>query len=277
MFIHQLAHELNQMGERALLWRTGPIVPLGPRSWLKWRLTRGPMLTHPSLNTPLARRRDLTDQSIVIYPELVPGNPLRAKNVVRWLLYKPGLSQPYDFGPDEMFFRVGEMFDLPEVTGGATDLYLYSIHPAYRNENRPDRKGVCYTVRKGNARPRIPETEQDGAICIDGMSHAEVNEVFNQCDTFYSYDEATMYSQFAALCGCRSIIVPGLYGSREDWVRNNRIGRYGVAYGTDPAELKHADATRDLLLQDLRAREMEGSETVRRFINLTKQRFWDGS
>lgn len=274
MFMHQLAHELNEQGETALLWRIGPIIPLGLRGRLRWLRTRGPMLTHPALNTPLARRRDLTADSIVIYPELVPGNPLKAKNVVRWLLYKPGLRHPYDFGPDEMFFRVSEMFDLPEVTGGAPDLNLYSIHPAYRNESRPGRKGTCYMVRKGDAKPRIPDTETAEAICIDGMSHEQINEVFNRCDRFYSYDEATMFSLFAALCGCQSIVVPGLYDSHDEWVQNNSVFRYGVAYGTAPAELAHADATRDLLLEDLRAREAEGSETVRRFVELTKKRFW---
>lgn len=274
MFMHYLADELNRQGEHALLWRMGPIVPLGVRGWLKWRLNRGPMFTHPALNAPFARRRDLTDESIVVYPELAPGNPLKLKNVVRWLLYKPGLRHPYRFGPDEMFFCVDEMFDLPEVTGGAPRLNFYSIPPAYKNENRLNRKGVCYMVRKGNAKPRIPETESSDAICIDGMSHEQANEIFNRCDTFYSYDEATMFSQFAALCGCRSIVVPGLYPSREEWARSYKIARYGVAYGMDQSELDHADRTRDLLLEDLQARMAEGQELVRQFIALTRQRFW---
>lgn len=276
IFQHQLAHELNRMGERALLWRVGSIVPLGPRGWLRWRMKRGPMLTNPDLETPLAHRSDLTPESIVIYPELVPGNPLKARNVVRWMLYKPGLRHPYDFGSDEMFFRAGEMSDIPEMTGGAPDLYMWKLNPAYRNEQRPDRKGVCYLVRKGDAKPRLPETEAPGAIRVDGMSHAEMNDVFNRCETFYSYDEATMYSQFAAITGCTSVVVPGLFASREEWVAHHPNGRYGVAYGTAPSELEHARATRHLLLEDMRARERESLETVRRFVELTRRRFWDG-
>jgi len=51
----------------------------------------------PRQNTPQVRSRtvaahpDLFDRSIVIYPEVVAGNPLRARNVVRYLLNKPGL------------------------------------------------------------------------------------------------------------------------------------------------------------------------------------------
>lgn len=275
MFMHHLVDELNRLGERAFLWRTGPIVKLGPRGWLHYKLNRGPMKTNAALDTPIARRRDFTSRSVVVYPERVPSNPLKARNVVRWLLYKPGLLYPYDFGRDEMFFKAGEMSDLPELTGGAPDLYLWKINPAYRNENRPDRKGVCYMLRKGAQKPRIPETEVDGAICIDGMSHAQISDVLNRCHTFYSYDEATMYSQFAVIAGCTSVVVPGLFASRQEWAAQHPNGRYGIAYGTDPAELDHARATAPQLITNMQAREAEGVDTVRRFVDLTRQRFWN--
>lgn len=166
------------------------------------------------------------------------------------------------------------MSDLPEVTAGAPDLYLWKINPAYRNENRPDRKGVCFLVRKGEKKSRIPETETAEAIQVDGMSHEKMNEVFNRCDIFYSYDEATMYSQFAAICGCTSVVVPGMFSSREEWAASHPNGKYGIAYGNSPAELDHARKTQPLLLEDMRKKEEESLETVKNFIRLTKQRFW---
>ena len=277
IFMHNLVHELNRMGERAFLWRVGPIVPLGPRGLLRWWLRHERMTSNPDLDTPIARRRDLTPDSIVVYPELVPGNPLKARNVVRWLLYKPGLRHPYRFTENEMFFRVGEFTDLPELTGGAPDLLMWKLNPVYRNENRPDRKGVCYLVRKGDAKPRLPETEHPDAIRIDGKSHEEIAAIFNRCETFYSYDEATMYSQFAAIAGCTSIVVPGLFSDRAAWAAAHPNARYGVAYGTDPAEIAHARATRHLLLEDMQARERDSLETVRNFVALTRARFQPGA
>ena len=274
IFMHNLVHELNRMGERAFLWKAAPVYKPGRRQRLWNWLRPEPMVTNPLLVTPVARRRDLSADSIIIYPELVRGNPLKARQVVRWLLYKPGLLHPFDFGPGEMFFRAGAMSDMPDVTGGAPDLYLWKINPVYRNENRADRKGVCYMVRKGKDKPRIPETEAPDAIQIDGLSHAEMNEIFNRCDTFYSYDEATMYSQFAAICGCTSVVVPGMFSSREEWAGKHPKGRLGIAYGTDPTELEHARATRHLLLKDLQQKEEESLETVRNFVTLTHQRFW---
>ena len=89
-------------------------------------------------------------------------------------------------------------------------------------------------------KPRIAETR--GAIPIDGLSHEEIADIFNRCSVFYSYDEATFYSQYAAICGCLSVVVPGLYSSREEWVASHPIARYGVAYGLD--DLDHARRVR---------------------------------
>lgn len=272
--MHNLVHELNCLGEKAFLWKAQPIYKQGRRQRLRSWLSPEPMTTNPVLDTPVARQKDLTENSIVVYPELVQGNPLRAQHVVRWLLYKPGLLHPYSFGSDELFFRAGAVSDLPELTGGAPDLYLWKINPAYRDENRPNRKGTAYMVRKGKEKPRIPETESENAIQVDGMSHKQLNEVFNDCDTFYSYDEATMYSQFAAICGCTSVVVPGMFGSREEWVAKHPKGKYGIAYGNTPAELEHARTTRHLLLEDLRKKEEAGLATVSDFVKLTREQFW---
>lgn len=274
IFMHHLAHELNNLGERAFLFQAGPIYKPTPFQKFRSRLFPEPMITNPLLDTPTAEQSDVYPGSIVVYPEVTQGNPLGAQHVVRWLMYKPGLVHPFIFNQDEMFFRAGAMSDVPSLTGGAPDLYLWKVNPSYRNENRPGRQGTCYMVRKGKDKPRILETEAPDAVCIDNMSHAEINDVFNRCETFFSYDEATMYSQFAAICGCTSIVVPGMFASREAWVANHPNGRFGVAYGTTLSEVQHAHRTRALLLKDLQRKERDSLDTVRNFVTLTKQRFW---
>ncbi len=276
LYTHNLVNTLNALGEKAFLWPARhPLRYPTLRNWLRreWRFMSSSYLVNPELDTPLASRDDLNDRAVVIYPEIILGNPLRARNVVRWLLYNPKLHTHYRFGPDEMFFRAGEFCDVPELTGGAPDLFMWTVNRIYRNEQRADRKGVCYMLRKGKNKPRIPETEVDSAVQVDGLSHAELNEVFNRCDTFYSYDEATMYSQYAALCGCTSVVVPGLFGSRAEWTENHKLGSYGVAYGTSPEELAHARATRHKVAELLQEQENESVDSVRRFVALTQERF----
>jgi hypothetical protein len=282
IWLHNLVHTLNELGESAFLWPFGRSLPhvLSPR-WLRGelRLLYGKFAVNSALQTPVASPFGLDDATVVVYPEIVVGNPLRARNVVRWLLYNPELRPElvsrdrFGFGLEDRYFRAGAFCDVPELTGGAPDLFLWTINPAYRNEHRPDRKGVCYIVRKGSHKVRIPETEIESAVQVDGLSHAEMNEVFNRCETFYSYDEATMYSQYAALCGCTSVVVPGLFGSRAEWVKHHKLARLGVAYGTSPEELEHARSTRDgveaLLQQEMEA----GINSVRNFIRLTREQF----
>lgn len=277
IFMHELVHALNTLGEEAYLWPMAPIYDPGLRKRVKSVFSSPKYDLDPHLNTPLARKSDLrAPNAVVVYPEIVRGNPLRIENVVRWLLYTPGDQHPYEFTENEMFFRVFEKADLPEITGGAPDLFLYKINPIYRNENRPSRSGACYVVRKGHRKPRLAETEDPTAIDIDGMSHEEINDVFNRCEFFYSYDEATMYSQFAVVCGCLSVVIPGEHESRAEWSQKNELGRYGIAYGLDTSELDHARQTQSQLLELLRAKQEAGLDTVRRFIALTRERFLPG-
>lgn len=280
IFLHLLAHTLNDLGESAVIWpwHVPPRLTIKalirqilrrPRNLFSINRAGQKLKTNPHLITPQARYSDLRKDSIVIYPEVTLGNPLNAQNVVRWLLYTPGIRNPFQFTEKELFFRAGEMSDIPALTGGAKDLYLWHINPAYKNENRPNRSGACYTIRKGEGKPRIAETEN--AICIDGMSHAETARVFNQCAVFYSYDEATFYSQYAALCGCLSVIVPGQYKNRQDWIAAHPLGRFGVAYGLD--DTAHALATRHQVGLMLDEKVKDGVRSVSAFIDVTQKAF----
>lgn len=269
IFLHKLVHALNLRGERAALVPMERSYKSGLASRVRQLFDRPVYRTNPVLDTPVAGAGDVSPHTVAVYPEMVLGNPLNAPHVARWLLYTPGKRHPYSFGPDDMFFRVDAFADLPEVTGGAPDLFLWDVNPSYRNENRPDRAGACFLVRKWQDGPRHPVTE--GAIQIDGKSHAEINEIFNRCDTFYSYDDATMYSQYAAVCGCLSVVIPSGDATRDAMLSRHMLSRYGVAYGLDAAQLAHARRTRHKVLDHLRAREEAGARTVDRFLEITRR------
>lgn len=268
--MHELAHVLNNMGERALLW------PMQPLYWGKRQrvldFIKKPKVDFnlsPDLNTSLATKQDLNENTIVVYPEIVKGNPLKAKNVVRWLLYKPGVLHPFAFGKNEMFFKVDKLCEVIDITGGAPDLFLWKVNQCYENLKQPNRKGSCYIVRKGKGRQLVHDL--DGSIQIDGKSHEEIAKIFNQCSEFYSYDEATMYSQYAAICGCTSIVIPQFCQSREEWAKNHDLAQYGVAYGLD--DIAHAKETQHLVIDHLLERERTGLQTVASFIEKTKENF----
>ena len=107
-------------------------------------------------------------------------------------------------------------------------------------------------------------------VLIDGLSHQEIAKIFNECKYFVSYDLYTMYSVYAAMCGCISIVVPMDGLSKEAW-RPEPERRYGIAYGED--DIEFAISTRNLLLEELDRQEAENLETVKLFIEKTKKRY----
>ena len=276
--LHKLCHELNQLGATAVIWPDRWVQRKKAYSRLKqFRLNLKdaihgvPFYCHPQLNTPLAKLWGVGARDIVVYPEVVAGNPLGSRNVVRWLLHRPGFHTGIvDYNDGDLFFKFADFADDPTVTGGnAERLFVFSVNEVYRNQGLAERKGACYLVRKGG--DIEIGSSLAGATKIDGLSHSEVATIFNRCEVFYSFDDASMYSCYAAICGCTSVVLPKHYASRQDWVAKNPALQFGVAYGED--DIAHARATQKLVLGHLNSLENESLESVKRFIEITQDRF----
>jgi hypothetical protein len=168
-----------------------------------------------------------------------------------------------------MYFKAGNFSDDLAVTGGAPLLTAWQINPVYSNRGSVNRSGTCYMIRKGRDRDIVHDL--DRSICLDGKSHAEIADTFNRCEVFYCYDEMTMYSQYAALCGCLSVVIPKYFTSHDDYVTTRRIARFGVSYGFD--HFDHARATQHLVAGLLEEMARESDATIERFVELTQERF----
>ncbi len=269
--LHKLCHILNELGESALLWPMRPLNPQGLWRRLHDLIAPKRFNVSPSLLTPIAEKKKLDHEVIVLYPEIIPGNPLGACNVARWLLNKPGfLTGRMEFGRGDLYFKFDDFCDDLQVTGGnSQQLFLFSLNPCYQDKGNTNRSGSCYIFRKGKGRPLVHDLRD--SVQIDGLSHEEIANIFNRTRVFYSYDEETMYSQFAAMCGCISIVIPASGKSREEWARGHRLSRYGIAYGLD--DIDHAVTTKHLVHHYLRGLENEAAESVRRFVTRTYDYF----
>lgn len=269
--LHRLCDLINRNGGQAVLWPFArPLLNLhrplhGWRSWWRYRRAGGSASfdLHPAFRTPIASRSDLRD-AIVVYPEIVDGNPLRSPRVVRWLLNKPGLlNGAGGFGPNDRFFYFQEAFDDPRlhVDRDHQLRVLHVLDHVYHQRNYGPRSGTCHVVRKGAGRPFV-HTAKD-SILVDGMSHQQMAEVFNRVEMCVSYDSYTMYSLYAALCGCISVVVPEPGVSIDAWYPDP-ADRYGLAYGFD--NLSAAQATQPRLLARLKQQESEANASVERFL-----------
>ena len=181
------------------------------------------------------------DRTVVIYGETILGNPLKAAHVVRWIMNTPGVC-----GGDGVYeltdhiFQYHPWFEVDrhyEVKGLLTAIDLEHQLKTYQNKNLPTRKGGAYLVRKGRDKKhdQHPASFVHADPLLEKMSDEEVAQFFNSVDTFVSYDDMTFISVQAALCGCESIIIPGVGDrSKENLKKVNRIN--GVAYGFDDQE-----------------------------------------
>lgn len=143
--------------------------------------------------------------TIVVYPEIVPGNPMKGSSVVRFVLYFPGAiggDKTYDKG--ELIFTYA-----PIYYPGVPILTVPCIEPFFRDEGKP-REGGCFWVGKGSELPRIPETE--GLVEITHAwpaSREDLAALLNTKDIFYTYDSYTALIPEAQKCGCKTVVIHG--------------------------------------------------------------------
>lgn len=190
-------------------------------------------------------------KTIVLYPEIVYGNPLKAKNVVRWLLYFNRYpNEKHAYNEKDLFISYREIFN--DCTLNPTQRMVkinYFDKNLYKQTNFSKRIGNCYFIRKGRNRKDLP-LNFDGPI-LDDLPEKEKIKILNECEFCFSYDTQTFYSSIASICGCKSIIVPEPGKNKEDYRGSDDMPPYGVAYGTNKEELDWATKTRGQLINRL--------------------------
>lgn len=264
--LHKLCHLLNELGHQAYLWPNQ--FGVRPTLWkkIKRSLKKTPYHTNSEYNTPIANKSLFYEDSIVVYSEVDYGNPLAAKNVVRWLLHKPGFhTGEVNYGKDELTFFFDDYCLEPGLPVDAENkLFVLSLNSCYRPEGSEQRSGSCYMMRKGKGRKIVHDLSD--SVQIDGLSHYETARIFRKSKYFFSYDELTLYSQYAALCDCISVVIPDKFNCREEWVEKHPISKYGIAYGLD--DIEHAIQTRHKVAEYFKDLEEESRKSVVRFADV---------
>ena len=215
----------------------------------------------------------ITKNTIVIYPEIIYGNFLNAKFVVRWLLYYNRYSGDKNaFGKNDLVVSFRDVFN-DEVLNPHKHIVKINHFDSelYKQYNFGERDGCCYIIRKGCDRNDLPSSYL-GPI-IDNHSEEGKVDILNNCKYCYIYDTQTFYSKIAAICGCIPIVIPEKDKSREDYLGPNYIKlSYGIAYGNTTNEIERAIETRHLLLESLNYKKTN-EENATRLIELINHHY----
>lgn len=233
LVLHKLSHILNELGYESYMIREHPKL--------------GKCGLNPKFNT---KQLDISKidkvNDIIVYPEIVLGNPYGVANVVRYVLYFNSIRKTYTTWGDKDFW----LYYRDEFYDGIKDKNILQIVDSkidYFKDLKLDRTvDACFLIKKFNKynQPFI-QKHPNNAIEVVGFEDEYYLDIFNKCKRFYSYDNETHISVIAALCGCESIIVPRDGISKEEWLRKNQTRQYGIAYGLDDLDnCKNVDKLR---------------------------------
>ena len=288
ILMHKLTHILNELGHDAYIYpyfqtflydRTS-LVKLFFKvleSKIRYKM-RFKHKRNSSFNTPfyLDHFSEITDDVVVVYPEGTVGNPLKAKNVVRWLLNKPGLNgNPICYGPNELYFdhhAFAPHFCFPGSRKSKNILHIthfpfeiYNLNGALVDDKR---FGTAYCLRKGKTKNIVHDLQD--SILIDNLEHEEIASVFKRVKTFISYDVHTAYTRFAAMCGANVVVIPNKGVTKKEWLPYE-WQRLGAAYGFE--DLEYSISTKHLVESVVRDMESKQIDGVKIFIDEVQSYF----
>jgi len=178
----------------------------------------------------------IDDNCVVIYCEGTQGNPLNAKNVVRWILSELGKNVPTDWvhewGKNELVYYFNsetKFITSPEKLGTVYKfLNCIYINPYAKQTNFEERKGICYTIRKARQmHNNISLVHPKGSFEIT-REHNQMQciEFFNTYKWFMCYNPLTFYIIIAALCGCIPVVYKMAGLTKQQWIQTTVASEY---------------------------------------------------
>lgn len=198
---------------------------------------------------------EINEYTVVVYPEIIRGNPLNAKHVVRWILMELNINiNPVielSWKKQDIVYHWEQSICQNDVNDmkrniKVNQLTTFFVDKEFVKYNNEARTKTCYLIKKGLWLHNVTEFNNihpTDSINIDNMSLDNIIQTFNECHTFYCYDPNTFYIIGAPLCGCITIIYPFAHINEEDYFKNRNFYKSGISYGILPENINQAKET----------------------------------
>ncbi len=232
--LHYLCDRLNSKGNLAFLLpydQTDPLLVTAP-NYLAPRLDREIFEAHISSGlTP-----------IVVYPEIVAGNPLDASLVARYVLNFPGLIGG-DTSYAESELVVGFSKELSDERFGGLTLTLapWDLEHFDLPDTPVRREGSCFYSLKHRflGGKLLYDTASSTEITQD-MEPIEIAKLFQRSEVFYCYENTALVGE-ALLCGCPVILLSD--GPPLTIIGQDTTKGMGIAQGNSREALDYVKST----------------------------------
>ena len=256
--LHQLCHALNLAGMEAYVTAAG----------------RNPRLRTPRMTSEVASAHLAAGQTpIVVYPEVVTGNPMGAPVVARFILNRPGLlGGEARYAPEELLFTHSQEF-LPEGMRAESLLVPAFDLELFRPDGRPDaeRRGRYVYASRYLARGGVLDEETRGLLQLSYRAPLPLNQlagIFRSAERLYAYERSAICTE-AMLCGCPVIYVPNEHLRERPTAEF--FGDAGAAWGSEPAEVARAVASLPRVRERLLELERDFWRQLRHFVEVTQR------
>jgi O-antigen biosynthesis protein len=234
--LHYLCDALNQTGQEAWLVLHNPKENLNP--------------TDPELNTPIISQeqvnKHLTDgrTPTVIYSETVPGNPLKAKRVIRYLLHFPGALGGTKKFPDSEWLIAYSKRIMDSVNNCNQSLFL----PAIKISELPPiqkKDPNLHLMYAGKYRAFVGEPEKPTNLDLveihrDGpqrQPRSEVLDLLSKASSIYVWENSSISTE-AVLLGTVCVFVPNPF--LGELIADFELGRDGISTSLEQSEIDKA-------------------------------------
>ena len=237
------------------------------------------------------------DKTIVIYPEVIVGNPLNAKNVVRWLLFRP-LKGIYDsWSNNDLIYYFSSFSIDTDLPPHKYLMYCIRLRDYPTQETTKTYKSIGMRRKCGKWFTQ-EEVNDFLAVCdrsVDGYHYNDILTMIQSSDEFRCCDAYSYWNFIAAFVGVTSIVKPIQNTTKEKWCRSLVCSDYifnkfkpedyvselpefsieeikqrqpfGVAWGTDEHEINWANKTKHLCYLQQQQVAKYGEETIQSAIN----------
>ncbi len=237
--LHYLCDALNESGQEAWLVLHNPkenINPVDPG-------LNTPIISQEQVDKHLAERRTPT----VIYSETVPGNPLKAKRVIRYLLHFPGaLGGTKKFNGNEWLIAYSK-----KIMDSVDDCHEALFLPAIKTSELPPvskKDPNLHLMYAGKYKAFIGEPANPSEFDLleihrDGpkrQSRTEVLELLSRASSIYVWENTSIATE-AVLLGTVCVFVPNPY--LGELIADHELGRNGFATSLDSSEIERARNT----------------------------------
>lgn len=185
----------------------------------------------PELNAPLIRiadaRKLANGATWFVYPETQVGNPFGAKNVVRWVLNRPGLiNGDKVYSERELVFSYSNAY-VPYIENkvqGMLQLPVLDQNIFFPPSQSVNRSLSCYYVGKSTFKDGYFDKDKTFEITRTTPAKKDLGNLFRGAKVLYCFDNSTALTQEALSCGCPVVMIPDGTQTREEFEQNKIEG-----------------------------------------------------